>query len=176
MSIASKYTSFAKAMQDMQALDIGLWQQLDADQRNWSGSYTASMRHDVSLVSQHGFPQQAAAIQSFWSDPEAWAYEVKLATGAANAVKGTVGGVSNAAGAVAQTGQGVANATFQGLASAFDMSSLISAVLNKNLWLRLGEGAIGILLLGIGVSIMAKSSSVGSATIRAGKTAGKLVK
>jgi hypothetical protein len=176
MSIADKYTAFAKAFQDMQVLDIGVWQQLDTDQRNWTGTYTPIMKGDVAQVRAHGFPKQAAAIEAFWSDPAAWDYEKKLASGAANAVKGTLGGVSNAAAAVGQTGQNVAGDVGQGLASAFDVSGLISAIVNKNTWLRIGEGVIGILLLGIGVSIVVKSTSAGQTATKVAKTAAKVVK
>ena len=174
MAIADKYTAFAKAMQDMQALDIGLWQQLDADQRNWTGTYTATMKGDVSRVRSAGFPNQAAAIGSFWSDPGAWNYEKKLANGSANAVQGALGGVSNAASAVGQTGQNVAGAVGQGLT--VDVSGFLSALVNPHTWLRIGEGVIGILLLGIGVSIVAKSSSAGQTATKVAKTAVKVVK
>lgn len=174
MAIADKYTAFAKAMQDMQALDIGLWQQLDADQRAWTGAYTASMKGDVSRVRSGGFPNQASAIAAFWSDPGAWNYEKKLASGAANAVQGTLGGVSNAAAAVGQTGQNVAGAVGQGLT--VDVSGFLSALVNPHTWLRIGEGVIGILLLGIGVSIVAKSSSAGQTATKVAKTAVKVVK
>lgn len=175
MSIADKYTAFSKAFQDMQILDIGLWQQLDKDQSNWTGIYTPVMKADVANVRRNGFPNQANAIESFWSDPQAWNYEIQLANGAANGVKKSVGGVGNAAGAVGQVGANVGNDVAQGLASAFDMSSLISAIVNKNTWLRIGEGLMGILLLGIGISIMAKSTSVGRSTIKAGKAVRKVV-
>lgn len=173
MAIADKYTAFAKAMQDMQALDIGLWQQLDADQRGWTGTYTPTMKGDVARIRSAGFPKQASDIESFWSDPGAWDYEKKLATGAANAVKGTLGGVSNAAAAVGQTGQNVAGAVGAGLV---DTAGFLSALVNPHLWLRVGEGLIGILLLGIGVSIIAKSSSAGQSAVKVAKTAAKVVK
>lgn len=169
MSIATKYTAFAKAMQDMQALDIGLWQQLDADQNNWNGTYTPSMKADVAAVAQHGFPKQAAAIGAFWSDPSAWTFEKQLAAGGGNLVKGVGNTIANAGGAVGQVNANVAADVGKGLASAFDMSSLISEVSNKNFWLRIGEGLIGIILLGIGVSIMAKGTPVASAATKAGR-------
>lgn len=176
MAIADKYTAFAKAMQDMQALDIGLWQQLDSDQRNWTGSYTASMKGDVARARANGFPNQANAIEAFWSDSSAWDYEKKLASGAANAVQGALGGVSNAAAAVGKVQAGVSNAVASGLTSTFDVGGLISAIVNKNTWLRIGEGVIGILLLGIGVSIVAKSSSAGQTATKVAKTAAKVIK
>ena len=176
MSVADKYTAFAKALQDMQALDIGLWQQLDADQRNWTGSYTPSMKGDVARVRAAGFPKQASALDAFWGDPGAWEYEKKLASGAANALKGALGGVSHASAAVGQVGDNVAKDVGAGLASAFDMSGLISAIVNKNTWLRIGEGLIGIILLGIGVSIVAKSTSVGKSVTKVAKTTAKVVK
>lgn len=176
MSIADKYTAFAKAMQDMQALNIGLWQELDADQRNWTGTYTPTMKGDVARIRSGGFPKQASAIESFWSDPGAWDYEKKLATGAANGVKNALGGVSNAAAAVGQTGQNVAGDVGAGLTSTFDLGGLISAIVNKNTWLRIGEGAIGIILLGIGISIVAKSTSAGQTATKVAKTAAKVVK
>lgn len=173
MAIADKYTAFAKALQDVQALDIGMWQRLDTDQRNWTGSYTASMKADVAELSRNGFPNQAKAIGDFWGDPGAWDYEKKLASGAANAVKRTLGGVSNAAAAVAQTGQNVAGAVGAGLV---DTAGFLGALTNPHLWLRIGEAAMGILLLGIGVSIIAKSSSVGQSATKVAKTAAKVVK
>lgn len=174
MAIADKYTAFAKAMQDAQVLDIGVWQQLDADQRNWTGTYTPTMKGDVARLRSDGFPSQAAAIESFWSDSGAWDYEKKLATGAANAVKGTLGGVSNAAAAVGKTGQEVGAAAAQGLT--VDVGGFLSALVNPHTWLRIGEGVIGILLLGIGVSIVAKSSSAGQTATKVAKTAVKVVK
>lgn len=176
MSIGDKYTAFAKAMQDVQALDIGMWQRLDTDQRNWTGSYTPTMKADVAELSRNGFPNQAKAIGDFWGDPAAWDYEKKLATGAANAVQGALSGVSNASAAVGQTGEKAVQAVGAGLANAFDVSGLISAVVNPHTWLRIGEGVMGILLLGIGVSIIAKSSSVGQSTMKVAKTAAKVVK
>jgi hypothetical protein len=57
-----------------------------------------------------------------------------------------------------------------------DISGFLSALVNKNTWLRIGEGAIGIILLGIGVSIIAKSSSAGQTATKVAKTAVKVVK
>jgi hypothetical protein len=176
MSISDKYTAFAKAMTDMQVLDIGLWQTLDADQRNWTGTYTATMKGDVARARANGFPKQAAAIEAFWSDPGAWNYEKKLAIAAGNAVGKTLSGISNSAAAVGQAGQNIAGDVGSGLASAFDVSSLVSAIVNKNTWLRIGEGVIGIILLGIGVSIVAKSTSVGKSATKVAATAAKVVK
>lgn len=176
MSIADKYTAFAKAMQDAQVLDIGVYQRLDADQRNWTGTYTPTMKADVAQLSHDGFPSQANAIASFWGDSQAWDYEKKLANGVAGAVSGSLNGVSNAAAAVGQAGQNVGNAVAQGLTDTFNVSGLISAIVNPHTWLRIGEGVMGILLLGIGVSIIAKSSSVGQSTTKAAKSVVKVVK
>lgn len=57
-----------------------------------------------------------------------------------------------------------------------DIGGFLSALVNKNTWLRIGEGAMGIILLAIGVSVMIKSTSVGAAGIKAAKNAGKMVK
>lgn len=57
-----------------------------------------------------------------------------------------------------------------------DIGGFLSALVNKNTWLRIGEGVIGIILLGIGVSVIAKSTSAGQAATKVAKTAAKVVK
>lgn len=176
MTIADKYTAFDKAATELKVLDPTQYAAIQSDQAGWTGTYTWQMRHDVDLIRQHGFPRQAAAIESFWSDPQAWDYEKKLANGIAKGVAGSLSGIPNAAAATAKVGQNVGAAVGAGLAQTFDMGSLVSALTNKNTWLRIGEGVMGLMLIAIGVGIMAKSSSVGSAIKPVAKTATKVLK
>lgn len=59
-----------------------------------------------------------------------------------------------------------------------DVSGFLSALTQRNTWLRVGEGILGLLLIGIGVAAVTRGTPIGSA-IRAGvnKTAaGKITK
>lgn len=165
MAIADKYTAFSKALQELQILDLQQYAALSNDQARWTGTYTPEMKNDVNLVRQHGFPRNAAAIEAFWSDPGAWKYEQALASGAATAVGQTLAGIPRAAAAVGQTGQNVAGSVGKGLT----FPGFLTGLINPHTWLRIGEAIMGLMLLGIGVSIMAKSSPTGAAVVKTAK-------
>lgn len=168
-TIVQKYDAFDAAFTQLKALDPNMYQTLIADQQNWTGSFTLQMRHDLDILRSHGFPQTANAIQDFWSDPAAWNYETQVAGAGGNAVKKTLQPVATAAAATGQVGQNVANSVFQGLT----WPQFLGTLTNKNTWLRVGEAVMGLTLLAIGVAVVAKSTSTGSAVI---KTAKKVVK
>lgn len=44
-----------------------------------------------------------------------------------------------------------------------DVSGFLSALTQRNTWLRVGEGILGLLLIGIGVAALTKNTPIGSA-------------
>jgi hypothetical protein len=50
-----------------------------------------------------------------------------------------------------------------------DVNGFVSALTQRATWLRVGEGLLGIVLIAIGVSAFAKSTSVGQTAVKAAK-------
>lgn len=65
-----------------------------------------------------------------------------------------------------------------GIPGVSDVTGFLSALAQRNTWLRVGEGVLGLLLIGIGVAAITRNTPLGSA-IRAGvkaTPAGKVTK
>lgn len=56
-----------------------------------------------------------------------------------------------------------------------DISGLATALTQRNTWLRIGQGALGILLIGIGVAAVTRSTPIGEAVQKTAKTAAGVV-
>lgn len=65
-----------------------------------------------------------------------------------------------------------------GVGTLTDINGFVSALTQRNTWLRIGEGILGLLLIGIGVAALTKGTPIGAA-IRTGvqaTPAGKVTK
>lgn len=56
-----------------------------------------------------------------------------------------------------------------------DISGLATALTQRNTWMRIGQGALGMLLIGIGVMAVTRSTPIGSAVKSTAGTAAKVL-
>lgn len=56
-----------------------------------------------------------------------------------------------------------------------DVAGFVSALTQRNTWLRVGEGVLGLLLIGIGVAALTRGTAVGSAIRKGVKTGASVV-
>jgi hypothetical protein len=55
-----------------------------------------------------------------------------------------------------------------------DLPGFLSALTQRNTWLRVGEGFLGLILIGIGVFAITRSQPIGKAAIKTASTVGKV--
>lgn len=166
-----KYGAALSAFNHVQSVNPVLAAKLKADFAGFN--YTSKLRADVAEVRKIS-PTDAAMLDSFYSDPRTKSF---LGQKTLDGLGGVLSGLGSAVGAVgtatAQAGQG----TGIGLATATEplagIAGILSTLTNKNTWMRIGEGLLGIILIAIAVSSLAKNSD---AAQTATKTAAKAVK
>ena len=118
------------------------------------------------------------ALKKFFASPAALTLALKDALG------GTVSGVGKAiakgAGVVGGLPQNVGNAVGKGLESNVEplagIAGILSTLTNANTWLRIGEGVLGIVLIGIGLFAVTKSTDAGKAVASTAVKAAKIIK
>lgn len=70
-------------------------------------------------------------------------------------------------GIVAPGTSGTPTAGLPGAGSLTDISGFVSALTQRNTWLRIGEGILGLLLVGIGIAAVTRGTPVGAAVRKA---------
>lgn len=80
------------------------------------------------------------------------------------------------AGGIANATTGAENAGANALPTLTDINGFVSALSQRQTWLRIGEGLLGLILIAVGVMAITKSSSVGQAATRTAGKAAKFIK
>lgn len=119
-----------------------------------------------------------ATVNAFLSDQNA------VALFLAELLKGPIAGFGNAiapgTGFVGGLPQGVGGAVGQGLVNAADpiagIAGILSALTQRSTWLRVGEGLLGLILIGVGLAAITRSTSTGKAIQSGVVKAAKVIK
>lgn len=142
-TIQEKYQAAVAAMNHIAAINPTIVPIIKAD---YKGVYTAKLRQDVAAVRLFS-ASDADALDAFYSDPQAASFlsgkaASAIKTGLTNAIKNSISGTGQATAQVA-TGTGL------GLAAA---TNPIGALFQAHIWIRVGEVALGLILIAVGVA------------------------
>ena len=143
--------------------------------------------HDSSTVENdiqsivHVNPGAGTALAHLVTDPAAIAQFFFTGTGlkqvgdAIGKTIGSIAGTPQQFGGSIVPGLNQAVKDIPGAGSLTDLSGFLSALTQRNTWLRIGEGLLGLILIGIGIAAVTRSTPVGKAAIKAAGTAAKVI-
>jgi hypothetical protein len=138
-----KYAAANAAGVDLGKRDPQLRQKVFSDFIDAGFTYSAIVQADVNAVRVAGYTADAAAFDAYFSDPAA----VSVTFDQFGKALGTFEVGANALPGVSQ---GVVNAAGTALTSLNPLAGLFQA----NLWIRVGQVALGLILIAVGVAKM----------------------
>lgn len=141
---AQKRAAATTAMQKLAKTSPALANRIVDDFINAGFTYSASVRNDVDQAYLLN-PGIGATLRAFFTDPVAVRQEGQNVIAQVGQPIGTA--VDNTATATAAVGKGVAAATGAALST-----NPIGALFQAHIWIRVGEVALGLILIAVGVA------------------------
>lgn len=134
---------------------------------------SAAVRMDIAKIMAVD-PAAGMALTKLMADPQAMALFFADGTGLAQigaSIGGAASGIANSPGDL-NIGKGIVGGLHDTVAPAIDVAGFLSALVQRNTWVRIGEGVLGLILIGIGIAAVTRSQPLGKAAIKAaGKAA-----
>lgn len=141
---AQKRAAATSAMRALAKKSPALANRIVDDFVNAGFTYSAAVRNDVDQAYLLN-PAIGSKLRAFFADPVAVQQEGRNVVAQIGQPVGSAAG--NAADAAAALGQGVAKATGTALSS-----NPLAALFNAHIWIRVGEVALGLILIAVGVA------------------------